>query len=171
MQCPSARIVAIPWIWTCCVVSLACFKYTIAGQNPAVPSVHDLQVSPQRSTLNAQRLTRDGNFKQHPAWSPDGKLLAFTVYLKGKVGLVQLASGSTEWKHITPLDDNPEYEPSWSPDGKQIVFVSDSLQGTDGQLQIHRINAYGSESKRIVEPAKRPAQDEHPAWSPDAKTI
>jgi TolB protein len=98
-------------------------------------------------------------------------LLAFTIYLKGKVGVVQLTPGDKEWKHITTFDDNPEYEPSWSLDGKRIVFVHVALQGTDGQLEIHSMNADGSDSKRIVTPAKRPAQDEHPAWSPDGKTI
>ena len=118
-----------------------------------------------------QRLTTDGNFKEHPAWSPDGSLIAFTVYLKGKVGLVAMAPGAAEWKHITPLDENPEREPAWSPDGKRILFVHDSLSGTDGQLELHLMNADGSDSKRLVTPAKRPAQDEHPAWSPDGKTI
>lgn len=118
-----------------------------------------------------ERLTYDGHQKQHPVWSPDGKWLAFTLYHMGKVGLVQQAPGDSEWKHITPFDENPEYEPTWSADGKRIVFVHVALSGSDGQLEIHTMNADGSDSKRIVTPAKRPAQDEHPAWSPDGKSL
>jgi TolB protein len=118
-----------------------------------------------------ERITNDGNLKQHPAWSPDGKLLVCTIYLKGKVGLVERSAGDAEWKHVTPLDENPEYEAAWSPDGTRIVFVQDSLSGTDGQLRLHVMNADGSGPKQLVAPANRPSQDEHPAWSPDGKTI
>ena len=146
----------------------------VLGQNAAPSNPREPCSDAQRSTLNvptAARLTTDGHFKQHPAWSPDGKTLAYTVYKDNKVGLVALERGSSEPKHITPFDESPEYEPAWSPDGKRLVFVHDALSGTDGQLEIHRMNADGSDSKRILTPAKRPAQDEHPAWSPDGSTI
>jgi TolB protein len=117
------------------------------------------------------KLTDDGLQKQHPAWSSDGKSFAFTAYQKGKVGIVQRTIEDATWKHITTLDDNPEYEPEWTRDGKRIVFVHVALSGTDGQLEIHAMNADASDPKRIVAPAKRPAQDEHLSWSPDGKTI
>jgi len=149
---------------------------------PVTPSLscslspHPSAISTSRqSTTTAHsaphRLTTDGLQKQHPAWSPDGKLLAFTIYVKGKVGIVQMAPQDANWKHVTPLDDDPEYEPEWSRDGKKLVYVHVSLSGTDGQLEIHTMNADGTDSKRIVAPAKRPAQDEHPSWSPDGQTI
>lgn len=139
---------------------------TASPLHPPTPSsLHATHSSP------LTRLTSDGYQKQHPAWSPDGTLVAFTIYKQGKVGLVQMAPGASEWKHITPFDDSPEYEPSWSADGKRIVFVHVALSGTDGQLEIHTMNADSTDSRRIVAPAKRPAQDEHPAWSPDGKAI
>jgi TolB protein len=119
----------------------------------------------------AARLTHDGRFKQHPAWSPDGKTLAYTLYADGKVGLVALEPGTQQPRPITPFDENPEYEPAWAPDGKHMAFVHDMLSGTDGQLEIHRMNADGGAAKRLVTPAKRPAQDEHPSWSPDGSAI
>ncbi len=137
----------------------------------AVSSYYQSSTPQSVSALAVQRLTTDGHQKQHPAWSPDGKLLAFTIYLKGKVGVVEMTPGATGWKHITTFDENPEYEPSWSQDGKRVVFVHVSLSGTDGQLEIHTMNSDGTDSKRIVTPAKRPAQDEHPAWSPHGKSI
>ncbi len=150
-----AFVLFVPFV---VVVWLACGQDAASAARPA-----------QDSTV--QRLTTDGNLKQHPAWSPDGKLLVCTIYLKGKVGLVQRSLDVAEWKHVTPLDDNPEYEPVWSPDGGRIVFVQDSLSGTDGQLRLYVMNADGSEAKQLVAPANRPNQDEHPAWSPDGKTI
>lgn len=120
-------------------------------------------------TPKVERLTSDGHFKQHPAWSPDGRQLLFTMHSKGQVGLAVAAGGG--WKSLRFDNDGPNFEPAWSPDGTRLVYVHDVLQGTDGQLQIHVMKANGSEPACFIEPAKRPAQDEHPAWSPDGKTI
>lgn len=175
------KFAASSFVLAACAL-LAAFERPSLSGSTSTPQHLNVPTSQHLNASTIDRLTTDGNFKQHPAWSPDGKLVAFAIYLKGKVGLVAMTVGGSapepakagtpnEWKHITPLDESPEYEPAWSPDGKRIVFVHDSLSGTDGQLEIHAMNADGSESKRIVTPAKRPAQDEHPAWSPDGKTI
>ena len=89
---------------------------------------------------NPVQVTSTMGAEEDPAWSPDGRMLAFTA---GKVGLRATlmtevgAADSDIW--ITSLDGSPavnrtaDYEgqdrfPSWSPDGRQIAFWS----GRDG---------------------------------------
>ena len=148
------------------MVGLTCLGVLALATSQVSPSSR-----PHVGTGSTRRLTSDGSQKQHPAWSPDGKMLAFTLYSHGKVGLAQFTVGEHELKQLLPFDEYPEYEPSWTRDGKRMLFVHVSLSGTDGQLEIHSMNPDGSDAKRVVTPAKRPAQDEHPAWSPDSKLI
>src|SRR5205807_9047138 len=80
------------------------------------------------------RLTRDGSFKQHLHWSPDGKRLLCTRIHQGKMGLWTVDAVSGELKALLP-QTTPHFDGHCSPDGKKIVFVWDTLQGTDGKLQ------------------------------------
>lgn len=115
------------------------------------------------------RLTRDGGFKQHLSWSPDGKQLLMTRIHEGKMGLwVMSADGGEPKPLLTPVPVTPHFDGHWAPDGKRVVFVLDILQGTDGKLQINTANADGSDSKVLV-PHK--AFEESPRWAPDGKSI
>ncbi|MBY0228388.1 MAG: hypothetical protein K2W96_03815, partial [Gemmataceae bacterium] len=121
--------------------------------------------------LNADpvRLTRDGSFKQHLHWSPDGSRLLFTRIAKGKMGLWTVGS---DGKGLKPLLDpdpkTPHFDGHWSPDGKRVAFVLDILHGTDGKLQVNVCGADGKDSKAVV-PNK--AFEESPRWSPDGKRL
>jgi Tol biopolymer transport system component len=110
------------------------------------------------------RLTHtDKPFKQYrreydtqPAWSPDGKHIAFTRngrYGPSKV-YAMLADGTGETK-LTPAGGNP----AWSPDGRKIVFVS----YRDGQPEIYKMNATGSGQIKLTD---NPASDNDPDWGP-----
>src|SRR5258708_25254195 len=115
-------------------------------------------------TPDATRLTKDGEFKQHLSFSPDGKRLLMTLIHDGKMGLwVMNADGSDLKPLLNPESKAPHFDGAWSPDGKRIVFVFDVLQGTDGQLQIDTVNAEGGDQKTVV-PHK--AFEESPRWSP-----
>src|SRR3954451_7821927 len=113
------------------------------------------------------RLTRDGSFKQHLHWAPDGKRLLCTRIHQGKMGLWTVDAVSGELKALL-LQTTPHFDGHWSPDGKKIVFVWDTLQGTDGKLQINTVNADGTDLKVLV-PHK--AFEESPRWSPDGKRV
>src|SRR6266540_3826189 len=92
------------------------------------------------------RLTKDGDFKQHLCWSPDGKQMLFTRLHKGRMGVwLMQADGSNP----RPLlqDETPHFDGCWAPDNKTIAFVYDVLQGTDGKLQINAIQSDGSGNK------------------------
>src|SRR5271163_1126093 len=94
------------------------------------------------------RLTRDGGFKQHLSWSPDGKRFLMTRIHEGKMGLWTMNADGGDMKPLlTPAPNTPHFDGHWSPDSKRIAFVLDILQGTDGKLQINTVNADGSNSK------------------------
>jgi TolB protein len=120
-------------------------------------------------TPAAVRLTKDGDFKQHLQWSPDGKKLLMTRIHEGKMGLwIMNADGSGLKLLVTPPPATPHFDGHWSSDGKKIVYVHDVLQGTDGKLQINTVNADGGDSKVLI-PHK--AFEESPRWSPDGKRL
>src|SRR5581483_5760362 len=115
------------------------------------------------------RLTKDGGFKQHLQWSPDGKRLLLTRIHEGKMGLWTMnADGSDLKRLLTPDPNTPHFDGHWSSDAQRILYVHDILQGTDGKLQINVVNADGSDSKVFI---PHQAFEESPRWSPDGKRI
>src|SRR5262245_19451432 len=113
------------------------------------------------------RLTTDGDFKQHLAWSSDGKKFLFTRIHKGKMAVWTMNADGSECKPLLNYN-GPHFDGAWSPDGKRIAFVYDVLQGTDGKLQINTANADGTGNQVLI---PNQAFEESPRWSPDGKYI
>jgi len=100
-----------------------------------------------------------------PAWSPDGKQIAFYSEVGGKPAdlFVMDANGL----HVRQLTDTSEAEgyPAWSPDGRQIAFESHTA---DGNFDVYLMHADGSNVRRLT---REPRRDVGPAWSPDGAKI
>jgi tol-pal system beta propeller repeat protein TolB len=98
-----------------------------------------------------------------PAWSPDGRKIAFTTTVHGRFEIYTMdADGQNQLR----LTDHPEgcSQPAWSPDGKTIAFIA----GGGPQGDIHLIDLGSKQVRRLTQDSN---QNEHPTWSPDGKQI
>ena len=76
-----------------------------------------------------RNLTRTSGFaERHPAWSPDGKHIAYFSDRSGEYELtIRAADGSGDEATQTHLGPGYRYSPMWSPDSGKIVFI-DNMQ-------------------------------------------
>ena len=105
--------------------------------------------------------------ERDPAWSPDGKWIAFFADESGEYALHLVdQSGLGEVKKIS-LGNPPSffYGPTWSPDSKKIVF-------TDKRLNLWYVDIEKGTPVRVVTDIYD-AWGVHftPTWSPDSKWI
>lgn len=103
---------------------------------------------PQTNDLSNYKLTplsRDEGTESMPAWSPDGKSIAYTARVRGLDQVFTRAVGSSDAAQITRGEDNAT-GPFWSPDGATIYFhTNNSLWAT---------GATGGTPERIFEYAR-----------------
>ena len=105
-----------------------------------------------RLGTNPTRLT-DGVWDRDPAWSPDGRKIAFSGYpeeLNFEIYVMD-ADGKNQTRLTTWSPDNfgGDTHPSWSPDGQRIAFVSQK----DLDLvmdDIYVMDADGKNQKRLT---------------------
>src|SRR5512140_439702 len=105
-----------------------------------------------------------------PAWSPDGKQIAFSSKRDGpqRQIYVMKADGSGQTRLTT--DNGDDSSPAWSPDGKQIAYQQ---RGNGKTYQIQLLNVAealgGKANPRSL--TSGPGNDGVPSWSSDGKHI
>ena len=116
-----------------------------------------------------------------PAWSPDGKLLAFTSNRSQPdpdatydTNIWVVAAGNTDkGAHLTQITTNPgaDGSPSWSPDGKWIAYVTqlDPRLFDYATKHLAIASVAGGEAKVLTLEFDRMVSNPH--FSPDGKFI
>jgi len=98
-----------------------------------------------------------------PAWSPDGRRIAFTSTRDGNAEIYVVDANGTALRRLTS-DAADDFAPAWSPDGRRIAFTSTR----DGNAELYLGDANGGAAQRLT---RSPAGDHMPAWSPDGSRI
>ncbi len=99
-----------------------------------------------------------------PAWSPDGRSVAYAVqYPKGlPVIYLQNVDGGKP-QLVTPFKGN-NLSPSFSPDGSSIIFSS----SFEGNADIYRIRLGSPQAERII---SMPSDEVQPSYAPDGRSF
>ena len=129
------------------------------------PKNFNVFTKPPCRTCSPDALTSNPTNDFAPAWSPDGRRIAFTSRRSGNYDLYVINADGSGVRRLT-TDPGFDGFPSWSPDGTRIAFESSR---TGGNYDIWIINADPPASPRRV--TSDPAVDGLPTWSPDARRI
>jgi Tol biopolymer transport system component len=114
--------------------------------------VYDLNASKLR------RLTNDAYADLQPAWSPDGRLIAFATdrfssnLTTLNIGQYRIATIDAESGAIAPLrafTSGKNINPQWTPDGRALLFISDR----DGTSNLYRITLDSGDLTQVTRAA------------------
>jgi len=114
-----------------------------------------------------RNLTRaSGSAERTPAWSPDGKSVAYFSDAGGNYKLViEAQDGITPPRTIALPEPSFYYTPAWSPDGSRILY-------TDAHLRLWVTEVVSGRSTKVdTDPYMQPDRSINPVWSPDSRWI
>ena len=118
------------------------------------------------------RLTNSPGIDMEPAWSADGRQVAFTSSRGGPDPTCRSTCNfdvyvmNSDGSRVRRLTDDPgrDTEPAWSPDNSKIVFTN--TRGASWDLYV--MNPDGTAETPVTGP---PSTEKNPAWSPDGARI
>lgn len=108
----------------------------------------------------AKRLTHDRFHVCDPAWSPDGRHLAYCTDRAGNTDIWLCDTHDGTERQLTALS-SATVAPAWSPDGSRIAF-----QDQDGAT--HVLTVATGEVRKVVDAVPDPGR---PTWSPDGSML
>lgn len=107
-----------------------------------------------------------GTHERTPAWSADGKSIAYFSDADGEYALHIRDQKAEKPATIIPLGDPSfYYSPIWSPDSKKILY-------TDKRLRLYYVDVDSKKVTQVDEDSyDRPDQTFNANWSPDSRWI
>ncbi len=112
---------------------------------------------------NQTQLTKHNSIALAPAWSPNGRHIAFTSFLRGQPALFLLTPSEGYLKLLWDRG-GVNSSPAFSPDGREIAFAS----AIEGNVDIWIIATEGGEARRLTTAR---AIDTQPSWAPNGRQL
>ena len=112
---------------------------------------------------NPHPITGSGLDEASPAWSLDGRSVAFVSERDGNKEIYIMHIDGSGLTNLTQHQAK-DWTPAWSPDGRWIAFSS----FRDENWELYAARADGSELIRLTD---NKVSDISPVWSPDGKTL
>ena len=111
-----------------------------------------------------RRLTYDKAPDGSPAFSPDGKHIAFMSQRAGGFEIFVMNADGSDQKQLTHFTEQGRgaLAPAWSPDGKRIAFAT-----RIPPINIYVMNADGTDVTKVSDDGG----GTNPSWSPDGRQI
>jgi len=113
----------------------------------------------------------DGQFVQ-PAWSPDGRYLAYHSMARGGIWIMPATGGAA--RQVARFGSRP----AWSPDATRLAFQSGPIEdlspeafGAVSPSTIWTVSIDTGASEPITRPDGPPGGHAAPAWSPDGRFV
>lgn len=163
------------------IVDAARFKQNVAPDSFSAKAIRNAVTSPDGKTLafNAagyiwtkslpngtpQRLTQESEFEFEPAFSPDGRTLAYVSWSDTEMGALNIVNLRSRARYKNPTKLTTEKgiyrEPSFSPDGTTIAYRKESGNGQQGfaytlEPGIYTISTEGGNESQITETGSWP---------------
>jgi TolB protein len=123
---------------------------------------YELQIA-DADGQNPQVMLRSKQSIISPAWSPDGKRLAYVSFESNKPVVYMQTLSTGQRVPIANFKGNNS-APAWSPNGQQLAIVL----SRDSISQIYTINADGSGLRRVM---RSPLIDTEPQYTPDGGSL
>src|SRR5437879_2146899 len=100
---------------------------------------------------NVRRLTSDVGFESSPAFSPDGKWIAFSAQYEGNTDVYLVSADGGVPKRLTWHPGNDVVQ-GFTPDGKSVVFTSPRAVYTGRYTQLFSVPVEGGPEQRLAIP-------------------
>lgn len=131
-------------------------QFVVAGQRPGERFLGLYVLDVSRPSVRPRRITPDRWEAQYPAWSPDGRWIAFTrVAPPNSFDIWLVSPDGTGLRRLTGATGSDNYA-AWSPDGRALVYSSDDRPDQNG-LWTMRVDGSG---QRFL------AEGGEPQWEP-----
>ena len=144
------------------------FGISPTGKRAVFSARGDIFTVPAEHGVPRNLTARSGTAERYPAWSPDGRYIAYWSDKTGEYELtIRPADGSGEERTVTRLGPGFRYQPYWSPDAKRIVFI-------DQAMRIHLLDVASGQT-RVIDAANYfmhgALENFRVSWSADSRWI
>jgi tricorn protease len=139
------------------------FDISPTGKRVAVEARGDIWTAPARDGAPRNLTHSDGSAERSPAWSPDGRWIAYFSDAGGEYELtITQSDGKGETRQLTHGSHTFYANPAWSPDSKQIAY-------NDKAGNIYLCTVADGKTKQIDKDPMGGARQV--SWAPDSRWL